>query len=186
MGTFKYSTIVKHETNVIANLNIRKSWGVRGGGFLHPLIKSGRDLIHISRHKMRRGGMFTNICCPLNTLRNILSEQGKKGKPNPKNIERRLKSSLEKQHWQSHSNAQWLWIATYILVTSYHNIYVFGKGLGGPLIISIYATGHRQVQIESRLVTPSVPLSSICKIRESCYTRGSMVVEIHYFWDRFG
>jgi hypothetical protein len=77
VGTFKYSTIVKHETNVIANLNICKSWGVRGGGFLHLLIKSGRDLIPISRHKMRRGGIFTNICCPHNTLRNILSEQGK-------------------------------------------------------------------------------------------------------------
>ncbi len=81
VGTFKYSTIVKHETKAIANLIVCKSWGVRGGGFLHLLIKSGRSLIPISRHKMRRGGIFTNICCPLNTLRNILSEQGKRGKP---------------------------------------------------------------------------------------------------------
>jgi len=41
------------------------------------------DLIPISRHKMRRGGIFTNICCPLNTLRNILSGYKEKGETQP-------------------------------------------------------------------------------------------------------
>jgi hypothetical protein len=32
---------------------------------------------------MRRGGIFTNICCPLNTLRNILSGNKEKGETQP-------------------------------------------------------------------------------------------------------
>jgi hypothetical protein len=48
------------------------------GRILYVLIKSGRDLIHTSRHKMRRGGIFTSICCPLNTLRHILQNKEKR------------------------------------------------------------------------------------------------------------
>ncbi len=43
--------LIKDEVNFIMKLEIQKSLGIGGGGFLHLLLKSGRDPIPISRHK---------------------------------------------------------------------------------------------------------------------------------------
>ncbi len=51
-STQSNQSIVKHEAKVILNRNIRRSQGIERGGFLCPLVRSGRDPTHMYRCKI--------------------------------------------------------------------------------------------------------------------------------------